>query len=67
MGPDADTRCACCGGVWHPASGDWDDRFKVARCGRCYREFLRWFKVHTSRRWGGRKFYDEAATSIRAT
>jgi len=66
MTPGASTRCAACGGVWHPASGDWDPLHKVARCGRCYRIFLRWYKGHTKRTWGGRNFYAEAATSIRA-
>lgn len=67
MTPDGSTRCSSCGGVWHPATGDWDRVFKAARCGRCMRIFLVWLKGHTQRKWGGRKFYEHAATSIRAT
>jgi hypothetical protein len=66
MMPDADTRCFSCQGVWHPACGDWDPFYGVARCGRCIRIFLAWFKGHTKRKWGGMDFYAHAATSIRA-
>lgn len=58
-------KCSCCGGPFHPATGDYDRRFDMARCGRCYREFLAWFKGHTRRKWGKLNFYEHAATSIR--
>ncbi len=49
MTPDGTTRCTSCGGVWHPASGDWDRAFEIATCGRCHREFRQWFKGHAKR------------------
>lgn len=62
---DVPTRCSACGGVYHPASGHrWGDR--VVLCGPCTRHFIAWVKAHTQRRWGGVKFYDHAATSVRA-
>lgn len=59
-------RCNTCGGVWHPSCGDWDERFQVARCGRCYREWLKFYKGHMKRKWGGEDFYAHAETSIGA-
>lgn len=57
--------CGSCGGVYHPATGDHDVRYDFRRCGRCYRIFLRWYRQHTKRKWGGHNFYAVAQTSIR--
>lgn len=59
-------RCIQCKGPFHEASGDYDRKTGIATCGACYRPFLKWFKGHTKRTWGGRNFYEAAATSIRA-
>ncbi len=48
MTPDGSTRCVSCGGVWHPASGDWNPALEVATCGRCVRAFWGWFKGHSN-------------------
>lgn len=60
-------RCFCCGGPFHPATGDYDRVWDIARCGPCIRSFYRWMRGHTARRWGGHAFYVEAETSIRAS
>lgn len=53
--------CFFCGGVVHPATGcQWSAR--VIACGRCTRDFWRWLKGHTNRKWGGVYFYDCAVT-----
>lgn len=61
-------RCQVCGGPWHPASGDWDERWQRATCGACHRGWIAYVKQHFKRRWGGKgnDFYKEAETSIRA-
>jgi Mor family transcriptional regulator len=59
-------RCNCCGGPFHPATGDYDKKYDRATCGACYRPFVKWVKGMMSRRWGGQNFYAAAATSIKA-
>jgi hypothetical protein len=66
-----------CGGPFHPATGDYDHRFDAATCGPCHRAFWDWYRRHSARQWKIRdvagkvicriRFYDHAATSIRAT
>ena len=58
-------KCASCGGPFHPATGDWDRRYQVARCGTCMRSFVKWLKGMLGRRWSGQLFYEAAATSIK--
>lgn len=54
--------CACCGAPYHPATGGlhWVEftQREVPWCGACERDFVKWVKGHTNRRWGGVKFYD---------
>jgi len=58
-------RCFACDGPAHPATGH---AFApaVLYCGPCAGRFWAWAVRHTNRRWSGGKFYDEAATSVRA-
>lgn len=57
--------CAACGTPAHPAT--WHAfTATCVLCGPCARDFLAWLKRHTSRRWGGRRFYDFAEGSVRA-
>lgn len=37
----------------------------MAMCGACARNWCKWLKNMMSRRWGGLKFYEHAATSIK--
>lgn len=58
-------RCSACQQPYHPSTGHrHSDR--TVLCGTCARDFLRWLKAHTARRWGGVRFYDHAATSVKA-
>lgn len=58
-------RCSACTGVFHPATGhQWSEKTRL--CLSCAHSFMQWFKAHTRRKWGGERFYDHAATSIRA-
>lgn len=64
-------RCQVCRGPYHPATGDWDERWGRATCGPCHRNWWAYMKQHFSRKWGGGKrqgpsFYEAALTSIRA-
>lgn len=59
-------RCVQCKGPWHPSSGHWYEEWGIVVCGGCYKPFLAWLSGHLKRRWGKVRFYDEAATSIRA-
>ncbi len=56
--------CFACCGPYHPATGHLYREWDIAFCGRCYGLFLAWLSGHLCRRWGGHRFYDEAATSI---
>ncbi len=57
-------RCSACSGPFHPATGHHLSVITVL-CGPCARDHLAWLKHHTQRRWGGLKFYDYAATSVK--
>jgi hypothetical protein len=57
-------RCSACGAPYHEASGHLHSS-RTRLCGACARAWLDWLKRHLNRRWGGVKFYDYAATSIR--
>ena len=52
-------RCFSCGGPAHPATGCQYTETLIM-CGPCTREFWAWMRRHTSRRWGGRYFYEDA-------
>lgn len=60
--------CIQCKGVhpYHPDTGHVYVEWGVVVCGTCYRVFVKWLAGHLRRRWGGLRFYDHAATSIRA-
>jgi hypothetical protein len=70
---DAPTTCFCCGGTYHPATGDWDARWGVALCGVCVERKKRWYKQQVNRGVAGDNdreddfatFYEAAETSIR--
>jgi hypothetical protein len=57
--------CSSCGAPYHEASGH---RFseRVAICGPCTLHYIEFLKSHQKRKWGGLRFYEHAATSIRA-
>lgn len=52
-------RCSACKGVYHEATGH---RFsaRARLCGPCAREFVKFLRQHTKRRWGGINFYEHA-------
>lgn len=52
--------CYCCKGTWHPATGFLLGG-KARICVGCHREFIQWLRRHTSRKWAGRYFYEDAA------
>ncbi len=58
--------CFSCHGPYHEATGDWDPKFEIARCGPCMKRFIHWLKGHLNRKWSKHVFYEHAATSIRA-
>jgi hypothetical protein len=49
------TPCACCGAPYHPATGGlhWVEFTKrwVPWCGRCERDFVKWFVAHQKGRF----------------
>jgi hypothetical protein len=55
-------RCSACGTPYHEASGHRHSE-RTRLCGACARQWLRWLKGNLSRRWGGLRFYEHAATS----
>ena len=57
-------RCSACGAPYHEATGHRHSA-QTRLCGACAKAWLRWLKANMSRRWGGLRFYDHAATSIR--
>ena len=60
-------RCFACKGPWHEATGHWwGPQLDIVYCGPCFQRFLTWMKGHFKRKWSGERFYDAAATSIRA-
>lgn len=61
-------KCFQCKGAhpYHPSTGHAELRWGIVFCGTCYRVFLEWLYGHLRRRWGKERFYDHAATSIRA-
>jgi hypothetical protein len=56
-------RCAACGNLYHEATGHRHTPTMVL-CGVCARDWKDWLKGHLRRRWGGKRFYDYAWTSI---
>lgn len=57
-------RCSICRAPYHEATGHIHSS-RTRLCGACARSWLEWLKRHLNRRWGGVKFYEHAATSIR--
>lgn len=57
--------CSSCENPYHPATG-WRLSPRTRLCGPCARHFAEWVKGMVRRRWGGVRFYDHAATSVRA-
>jgi hypothetical protein len=57
-------RCSVCGAPYHEATGHRHSA-QTLLCGACAKSWLAWLKGHLNRRWGGVRFYEYAATSIR--
>lgn len=57
-------KCSACGAPYHEATGHRHSE-RTQLCGACARAWQRWLKAHLQCRWGGIRFYDHAATSIR--
>ena len=58
-------KCFSCPGPFHPATGDYDPHYRIARCGVCMKRFYQWQRGHMAREWSGQAFYEEAKTSNR--
>lgn len=58
-------KCFSCPGPFHQATGDWDPRYQIARCGACMKRFYNWQRGHMAREWSGQAFYEEAKASVR--
>ena len=56
--------CCICKGPAHPATGAQYSATAIA-CGPCTRDFWRWVKTHTSRKWGKVYFYECATKGKR--
>lgn len=55
--------CFFCGGPYCEATGHVYT-LRVRACERCFRGFLRWFRGHINRTFGGVRFYDCAVARI---
>lgn len=64
FGKSEGDKCSACGGPYHEATGHVHSD-KTRLCGTCAKDYKNWVKGHTNGRWGGVKFYDHAATSIK--
>ena len=52
-------KCSCCGGPFHPATGH-EFGGKGRFCGPCTRDFFKWVRGISGRRWGKVNFYKHA-------
>lgn len=55
--------CTACKGPFHPATGHQPSP-NQRWCGPCSKDFVKFLKQHSSRRWGGERFYDHATVPV---